>query len=272
VNKNTQHLPFRAYDGNEPFIFVSYSHQDSDSVFPFLTWLHESGVNIWYDEGISLGQSWPEELAQAIERADEFVWLVTKHSVDSPNCQREINFSLSHGKTFLAIHLEEVELPAGIELSISDRQAIMRTHMPEDEFNEKLLEHLAPYSGGGDRIQSPQPKPPVIQKRSGLSMALVLAVVMVVAVPALLWFLDSNKEAGPPVTIDDPILEIADPVAEVEALKTLITGLKLNPLIPAGEFPARGFASITQKYSIARQLIVSYTYTIGLLIKNLGAL
>ncbi|MEJ2087913.1 MAG: hypothetical protein P8Y69_05460 [Gammaproteobacteria bacterium] len=45
--------PFPAYRGEEPYIFVSYSHADAESVYPDLAWLHEQGINVWYDEGIS---------------------------------------------------------------------------------------------------------------------------------------------------------------------------------------------------------------------------
>ena len=44
--------PFAAYTGDEPYVFVSYSHDNSSVVFPELAWLKESGFNIWYDEGI----------------------------------------------------------------------------------------------------------------------------------------------------------------------------------------------------------------------------
>ncbi len=47
--------PFPAYEGSEPYIFVSYSHEDAAAVYPEIEWLRQQGVNIWYDEGISPG-------------------------------------------------------------------------------------------------------------------------------------------------------------------------------------------------------------------------
>jgi hypothetical protein len=44
---------FTAYDGNEPYIFVCYAHEDSGIVYPEIQSQHEQGVNLWYDEGIS---------------------------------------------------------------------------------------------------------------------------------------------------------------------------------------------------------------------------
>ena len=58
---NRRAPPFKAYQGDEPYIFVSYAHEDSDAVYPEIEWLRDQGFNIWYDEGISPGASWREE-------------------------------------------------------------------------------------------------------------------------------------------------------------------------------------------------------------------
>ncbi len=47
--------PFPAYKGDEPYIFVSYSHEDDGFVYPEIRWLKDQGFNIWYDEGITPG-------------------------------------------------------------------------------------------------------------------------------------------------------------------------------------------------------------------------
>lgn len=47
--------PFPAYKGNQPYVFVSYAHDDAELVYPEIHRLREAGFNIWYDEGISPG-------------------------------------------------------------------------------------------------------------------------------------------------------------------------------------------------------------------------
>ena len=42
-------LPFPAYIGSEPYIFVCYSHADEEVVFAELEWLRSRDFNIWYD-------------------------------------------------------------------------------------------------------------------------------------------------------------------------------------------------------------------------------
>ncbi len=50
--------PLPAYDGEEPYVFVSYSHEDDDLVYPEIRWLQDHGFNVWYDEGISGASHW----------------------------------------------------------------------------------------------------------------------------------------------------------------------------------------------------------------------
>ena len=38
--------PFAAYKGEDPYIFASYAHADSDFVYPELIWLRQQGLHI----------------------------------------------------------------------------------------------------------------------------------------------------------------------------------------------------------------------------------
>ena len=46
---------FTAYEGGEPYIFISYAHKDTDRVMPILKALAAKGFRIWYDAGIEAG-------------------------------------------------------------------------------------------------------------------------------------------------------------------------------------------------------------------------
>jgi|TARA_Y100000310_G_scaffold200121_2_gene200134 serine/threonine-protein kinase len=87
--------PFPAYQGDEPYIFVSYSHEDSDVVFSEIQWLKDQGFNIWYDEGINPGSEWRRELAESIEASSLFLYFITPSSVTSEHCEREVNYAYS---------------------------------------------------------------------------------------------------------------------------------------------------------------------------------
>ena len=88
--------PFPAYRGNEPYVFVSYAHDDSMLAYPEMARMHARGFNVWYDEGLSPGVSWRQELADAISRASVLVYLVTARSAQSSNCHKEVSYASTH--------------------------------------------------------------------------------------------------------------------------------------------------------------------------------
>lgn len=40
---------FKPYEGDKPYIFISYAHADNDAVLPIVSDMHSRGYNIWYD-------------------------------------------------------------------------------------------------------------------------------------------------------------------------------------------------------------------------------
>lgn len=129
--------PFDAYQGDEPYVFISYAHEDAAVVYGEITRFHEAGCNVWYDEGIDASNEWPEEIAKAVIGCAVFLIFVTPRSTDSVNCRNEVNLALNEKKPFLAIHLEETDLPPGLRLRMGDLQAIFRYNIPVDRYERK---------------------------------------------------------------------------------------------------------------------------------------
>jgi TolB-like protein len=135
-------LPFRAYSGDEPYVFVSYAHADASLVYPEMVRLRQQGYNVWYDEGIRPGAEWREEVALALTESKLFLYYVTPSSVSSEYCQQELNLALTRERRILAVHLVDTELSAGVELSLSNKQAIIRSDLSEMAYANKLTEAL----------------------------------------------------------------------------------------------------------------------------------
>ena len=70
MSANQLHPPFEAYSGSDPFVFVCYSHQDTEHVYPEIEKWHEGGYRIWYDEGIPAGRKWRPEIKAVWRRWD----------------------------------------------------------------------------------------------------------------------------------------------------------------------------------------------------------
>ena len=156
--------PFPAYHGDAPFVFVSYSHADSDVVFPEIAWLRSQGIRIWYDEGISPGGKWRTELADRIRDARLFLFFVSPQSARSVHCEREVDFAIDEGKRLLVVYLEETTLPSGLALSFASLQAIVRDDVSSDVFREKLLAGTAAAMAG-----QAHPKPPTTANRTAVA-------------------------------------------------------------------------------------------------------
>ncbi|MEQ8861760.1 MAG: TIR domain-containing protein [Pseudomonadales bacterium] len=180
--------PFPAYKGEGTYQFVCYAHEDAKAVFAELQPLQELGFRIWYDEGISLGHEWTDDLARAISGASEVLYFVSPRSVSSRNCRNELQFAASRQKKIVAIHLEPTELPGGVELAIGLSQAIYRYDVNDETFIRKLTTDLT-------RPDASLPEP-VLRKRGGLipkTTATLITVSLIVLLSLAWWSMESHQ-------------------------------------------------------------------------------
>ena len=127
------------YEGDAPYIFISYAHSDGPRVFPIIEKMDAAGFRIWYDDGIAPGSEWPENIADHLNRCNVFLAFLSNTSIDSPNCRREINYALSKRKGFLGVLLEKTDMSPGMELQLASQQCILRYNFrTEEDFMKKL--------------------------------------------------------------------------------------------------------------------------------------
>lgn len=128
----------QAYDGNDPFIFISYAHGDVEPVAAELLRITEQGFNVWFDEGIHAGTAWRDELADRILACNRFLFYASPKSVISRNCLKEVHFALDSNKPIIVVHLEDTPMPPGLRLALGDIQAIMKHRLDSDSYERKL--------------------------------------------------------------------------------------------------------------------------------------
>ena len=177
---------FAAYQGDQPYVFVSYSHADAGAVYLELERLNKLGFNVWYDEGISPGTVWRDELARRIESCGVFLLYLSKSACASDNCLKELNLALNSSRALLVVHLETTELPPGLRLSLSDRQAILKYELPQAAYQNKLeaaIRERLPKDGGTTTAVRAGPAPALkSRRRTTLAVAAILAIAAIVAV------------------------------------------------------------------------------------------
>ena len=121
-----------------PFIFVSYAHEDESRIQDDIARLKDVAETVWLDENIGAGTPWREEIAEAIERCDVFLFFVSPSSIASEHCRRELTYALETRRRVIAVHLEATELSPGQKMSLMDRQAILRYQLTPDQYRAKL--------------------------------------------------------------------------------------------------------------------------------------
>ena len=114
-----------AYTGNEPYAFFSYAHIDREVVEKIIIGLKQNMCRIWYDEGLTPGESWNDDLAEHLKNAEIVVIMLTKNSVASQYVKAEINYAISKQIKILPVFLEQIDLPSGLEMMLSSVQYAM---------------------------------------------------------------------------------------------------------------------------------------------------
>ena len=59
----------RPYLGTEPYIFVSYAHEDKEEVYEIVEKMQKRGYRIWYDAGIIPQTAYMDVIAERIFEA-----------------------------------------------------------------------------------------------------------------------------------------------------------------------------------------------------------
>lgn len=114
------------YQGEEPYLFLSYSHRNAEAAAEAIRFLKAAGFRVWYDEGVIPATQWDENIAQAIENCDYLVALISKAYLASSNCLDELNYARDQGIPLLLIYLEDVSLPSGLAMRLGRLLAIHR--------------------------------------------------------------------------------------------------------------------------------------------------
>lgn len=134
----------QAYSGTDPFIFVSYAHDDWSVVEQLIIQMKRNMCRVWYDEGLEPGKSWNDDLAEHLKQAACVVVFLTAKSMESHYVRSEITFALSRGKTIIPVLLEKAPIPIGLEFELGRIQYLNASETGEFEKIYKLFESRLP--------------------------------------------------------------------------------------------------------------------------------
>ena len=61
------------YTGTNPYIFISYAHEDIEQVLPIIKHMVNDEYRLWFDEKIEIGKEWTESIANHLNQATCFI-------------------------------------------------------------------------------------------------------------------------------------------------------------------------------------------------------
>lgn len=126
-----------------PYVFISYSHNDSSKVYNLLHEMTKSGINYWYDIELKTGNEWPEVLGERILNSEMVMVMLSNNAILSRNVRNEITMALNHKKTILPVFIEEVVLSPGAELQLQGFHFLYEYQMSTEMFRKKISEELS---------------------------------------------------------------------------------------------------------------------------------
>lgn len=126
------------YDGNEPYLFISYSHKDDSALNAVKTVLKENNVRYWYDNGLHSGDDWNLVIAKRLMGAAVCLLLLSPNSADSDYVKNELSFALNHRISVHTLLIKKFVLPLDIEMMTGRIQMVEMTA----GYQEKLIRSL----------------------------------------------------------------------------------------------------------------------------------
>lgn len=103
-------------------LFVSYARENKPYVDELVRHLDSLGYQTWVDTRLRGGQSWWEEILRRISECDAFTAVVSRSSLNSVACKRELEWALALGKPVLPVAVEH--LPEALPRHFSVRQIV----------------------------------------------------------------------------------------------------------------------------------------------------
>lgn len=131
----------KPYNGNKPYIFISYAHKNITRVISIVERMNIDGYRMWYDEGIDPGNEWADNIATKIRNSTCLIAMISKDYLQSENCKDEISYARENGVKIVLLYIEDVQLSGGLALRNHRMQSLFQfKYLDQNEFYKKLYD------------------------------------------------------------------------------------------------------------------------------------
>ncbi len=92
----------------EPYIFISYSHDDRETVEKLANRLKEEGFCVWVDYENIRGHFFSDDIKNGIRECTVFLQCLSKSYITKPYCEKENKLADDENKNWLAVAIDDV--------------------------------------------------------------------------------------------------------------------------------------------------------------------
>ena len=133
-----------SYEGDEPYIFVSYSHHDVLKVREILKIIDKEKFRFWYDDTMEIGEDFRRELQVKIEKCHAFLLFISPASMQSKYCGMEIIMAYKNSKRIYPVYLDDsTEIPGALKMILENLQHVKGSAIDKDSrYIDKLIDSL----------------------------------------------------------------------------------------------------------------------------------
>lgn len=143
-DKNYYIMDLPSYEGEEPYIFVSYSHNDIVKVREILKRIDKEKFRFWYDDTMEIGEDFRLELQSKIENCSAVLLFVSDNSMQSKYCGMEIIVAYKNNKRIFPVFLDDnTEIPGALKMVLENLQHVKGIALESDKkYIDKLIDSL----------------------------------------------------------------------------------------------------------------------------------
>ncbi len=103
-------------------IFISYDRAGKDIVEELVQDLRDEDHDVWFDQHLTGGQKWWNNILSEIRKCEVFVAALTPDSLESSACQREMKYANDLQRILLPVRLSDKVSPDSLPLGLSELQ------------------------------------------------------------------------------------------------------------------------------------------------------
>ena len=173
-----------------PDVFISYSREDQEHVFPVVDKLRKQGLDIWIDqEGIHGAKLWSQEIVNAIENSKVFILFASTKAFVSKNVTKELALASESDKHILPVFIENADIPAAMKYQLAGIQHLVHEQGQADETVGNILSTLDNLDVQSSESQPAvsAPSPTVTKQVSKKPLGVAALIISLVIIGVLLF-------------------------------------------------------------------------------------